>query len=156
MSHDFFQRRAPNWLVALGLLLGAAALLSGNQPFGISWADALTGGTAAFIVFLALYASKLMGAGDVKFAAALGLWIGLKPIVIVWVGASLLAGLHALLFLGLQKWPISERLLQAVSMQQAGKQGIAKTKNIPYAAYMAITAIVWALLKNRNQFTAGG
>lgn len=131
-------------------------MLSGNQPFGISWADALTGGTAAFIVFLALYASKLMGAGDVKFAAALGLWIGLKPIVIVWVGASLLAGLHALLFLGLQKWPISERLLQAVSMQQAEKQGIAKTKNIPYAAYMAITAIAWALLENRNQFMAGG
>lgn len=156
MSHDVLQRRVPNWLVAIGLLFGAAALISGHQPFGISWAGALAGCLAAFFVFLALHIAKLMGAADVKFAAALGLWIGLQSMAIVWLGASLLAGLHALLFLGLQRWPISVNLLRFVSMQHAGHQGERKIKNAPYAAYMAITAIAWALLDHRNTPTAAG
>ncbi len=145
MSHDFFQRRVPNWLVLTGAAGATVALILGNQPFGVSWLAAVSGGAAVFAGFLAAYALRLMGAGDVKFAAVLGLWIGIKPIFIVWLGSSLLAGIHALTILALQKWPLSPGLsaaLGAVNLDHAGERRI---KNTPYAAYMAITSVVWAM-----------
>lgn len=77
---------------------------------------------------LLFYALGLMGAADVKFAAALGLWIGPWPLLWVWVGASLLAGVHALALL---VW--------------RSRTGLPRTRKreIPYAAHMAMVTMGW-------------
>lgn len=150
-AFDFRERRVPNWLSLAGALGALASLLSESQPFGIGWAGALGGATVGFGVLLMLYITGLMGAGDVKFAGALGLWVGSAPLMPIWVGASLLAGLHAALWLALQHWAVSPRCFSALSGERqvefAGRSAPsgrrARQRHIPYAAYLAIATLAW-------------
>lgn len=146
--HDFRQRRVPNWLVLAGAAVALAALALGMQPFGIEWSTALTGAAVGFGALLLLYAFGLMGAGDVKFAGALGLWVGLPALLPIWVGASLLAGLHSALWLALQRWPVAPRLsLMLLGRSSAAHSGAApaaaRRRIVPYAAYLALATAVW-------------
>ena len=147
MASDLTRRRVPNGLVLLGAAGAALALLLNRQPFGLGWEEALAGGGIAFGALLLTYALGVMGAGDVKFAGALGLWTGLAPLVPIWIGASLLAGLHAVLWLALRRWPVAPRLLLALSsphIPPAGAQTPArKMRHLPLAAYLAIATLVW-------------
>lgn len=95
---------------------------------GVTRGQALVGASAGFVGLLFFYATGLMGAADVKFAAALGLWIGPWPLLWVWVGASLLAGVHALALLA---WRL--------------RTGLPRTRKreIPYAAHMAVVTMGW-------------
>ncbi|WP_369662392.1 prepilin peptidase [Variovorax sp. V15] len=151
--YDLRQRRVPNWLVLAGAVLALAALGLGMQPFGLEWTTALTGAAVGFGCLLLIYAAGYMGAGDVKFAGALGLWVGLFALLPIWVGASLLAGLHSAAWLALQRWPFSPRLalmLQGpaspVSSSAIDSDGSAPPKRrriVPYAAYLAMATAVW-------------
>lgn len=144
--YDARQRRIPNWLVLAGAGIALGALFMNGQPFGVRWADALLGAAAAFVFLLLFYAAGLMGAGDVKFAGALGLWVGVQPLLPIWAAASVLAGLHGLLWLLLQRWPVSPRLASMLSgkARSAENQGLRKrARPIPYAAYLALAAAVW-------------
>lgn len=95
---------------------------------GVDWRAALIAAVTAFVALLVFYALGLMGAADVKFAAALGLWIGPWPLLWVWVGASVLAGLHAIALL---IW--------------RHRTGLPRTRKreIPYAAHMAAVTMGW-------------
>lgn len=154
---DLRLRRVRNWMVLLGLATGAAALASGAQPFQVSAWSALGGMLAAFAVLLPFYARRWMGAGDVKFAAVAGLWFGLGwDLLLVWTGGSLLAGLHGLLVLFLRDSPTGLWLqaqlpvawathLPAADAGQAATDGSRQPqRSIPYAGYMAVTAIAVA------------
>jgi prepilin peptidase CpaA len=123
---DLRYRRVPNWMALSGLLLALAALGLGMQPLGIGWAAALSGAAAAFVVLLLFYVTSLIGAGDVKFAGALGLWVGLQALLPIWIGASLLAGLHGL-----------------VAWARRREPGQKRKRDIPYAAYMAVATVGW-------------
>lgn len=81
----------------------------------------------AFVALLLFYATRLMGAGDVKFAGALGLWVGLQPLLPIWIGASLLAGVHAAVAL--------------LRLRGAPREKF--RRHIPYAAYMALATLGW-------------
>ncbi|AVQ83659.1 MULTISPECIES: A24 family peptidase [unclassified Variovorax] len=146
--YDFRQRRVPNWLVLAGAAVALAALALGTQPFGIEWSTALTGAAVGFGALLLLYAVGLMGAGDVKFAGALGLWVGLQALLPIWVVASLLAGLHSALWLALQRWPVAPRLsLMLLGRSSATSNGAAPTtarkRIVPYAAYLSLATAAW-------------
>lgn len=143
--YDFQQRRVPNWLVLAGASLALAALVMGAGPLGRNWTDALLGAGIGFGFLLLFYAFGLMGAGDVKFAGALGLWVGLWALLPVWVIGSLLAGLHAVLWLVLQRWPLSPRLSLVLFGPVASADGNSpiRARFIPYAAYLALAAAVW-------------
>ncbi|SCX74056.1 prepilin peptidase [Variovorax sp. EL159] len=148
LVYDLRERRVPNWLVLSGAVLALAALAFGSQPFGIGWATALVGATVGFGFLLLFYATGLMGAGDVKFAGALGLWVGLQSLAAIWVIASLLAGTHAVLWLILRRWPWFPRLAQLLSAGQRpvasdGGDSRQKARFIPYAAYLALATAVW-------------
>ena len=123
------------------------ALATGAQPFGIGWAQALAGAAIGFGFLLLFYAAGLMGAGDVKFAGALGLWVGLQALAPIWIVASLLAGVHAVLWLVLQRWPWFPRLalmLFGPRPSTADGQGSRqRARFIPYAAYLALATAVW-------------
>lgn len=151
---DFVHRRVPNWLVLSGLAGATFSLVVNHQPFGISGTDALTGAIVGFVGLLIFYVVGWMGAGDVKFAGALGLWVGLQPLLPIWIGASLLAGIHAVLWLMLQRWPYFPRLIEVLSVWPVpARDGAGKPKrqrHIPYAAYLAIAALCWPIWRNAS------
>lgn len=162
---DLRIRKVRNWMVLLGLGMGVIALIGNAQPFQVPTWKALLGMLAAFAALLPFYALRWMGAGDVKFAAVIGLWLGLSPaLLVIWIGGSLLAGAHGVLVLA-SRWarttPLASWLQARVPMRMAaalmppehralasdGKRVI--ERSIPYAGYMALTAI-WLLLADRT------
>lgn len=162
---DFRSRKVRNWMVLLGLATGLVALFSGGQPFWVEPWSGLTGMFVAFAALMPFYAMRWMGAGDVKFAAVMGLWFGLSPyLLVIWLGGSLLAGLHGMAVLAWRKLQLSSlgAWLQAYLPQRmsvalapsastaaptdatTGKRVI--QRSIPYAGYMAIAAI-WVVVR---------
>lgn len=73
MWHDTATRRIPNTLVLWGSLTAIGLSLS---PHGIGLGSALAGGLVGFLGFLVFYLLRAVGAGDVKLAAATGLFVG--------------------------------------------------------------------------------
>ncbi|WP_084455480.1 A24 family peptidase [Comamonas composti] len=171
---DLRMRKVRNWMVLLGLATGLVALFSGVQPFWVEPWDGVIGMLAAFAALLPFYALRWMGAGDVKFAAVMGLWFGFSPsLLLIWLGGSLLAGLHGLLVLAWRAFSPSPyaswlqarlplRLGSALSglaapapghgapqpaLPAAGAPRRVIQRSIPYAGYMALTAI-WLVLEN--------
>ena len=141
MAFDLLQRRAPNlWLLA-GAVLALLALLIDRSPLNVGWAAALTGAVAGFALLLVFYLLGLMGAGDVKFAGALGLWVGWLPLAPIATGAGLLAGVHALAWLLWRHRP-GPRGRQA--RQRVASRPV---RPIPYAGYLALTALGWIGLR---------
>lgn len=156
---DVFFRRVFNWLVILGLLVKSVALAVAadvSPVFVQQWSAALAGLGLAFIFMLAFYIFRAMGAGDVKFFAVLGFWLGTAPLLPIWVMGSLLAGVHALVgyccrtgafgqWLVLQscaqvaisRVPVLQRMEHWVAAVRGGRRGI------PYAAYLAVAALVY-------------
>jgi prepilin peptidase CpaA len=73
MWNDTATRRIPNTLVLWGSLTAIGLSLS---PHGIGLGSALAGGLVGFLGFLVFYLLRAVGAGDVKLAAATGLFVG--------------------------------------------------------------------------------
>lgn len=154
---DLRLRKVRNWMVLLGLGMGMLALAVDLQPFAVSPAKALLGMLAAFAALLPFYALRWMGAGDVKFAAVIGLWLGLSPhLLVIWIGGSLLAGVHSVAVLAwrrLQAMPAGQWLQAHLPRGAAGAAPVpalfasraAIQRSVPYAGYLAIAAI-WLLL----------
>lgn len=144
--YDFRKRRVPNWLVLSGAVLALAILGLGAQPFGVGWTAALAGAASGFGFLLLFYAMGLMGAGDVKFAGALGLWVGTSALVPIWIIASLFAGMHGALWFVLQRWPFFPRLALILSgppSPTAGGTSPSRARFIPYAAYLSLATVAW-------------
>lgn len=145
-AYDCRQRRVPNWLVLGGAALAIGAFAMSAQPFGIKWTDAVLGSALGFGFLLIFYAGGLMGAGDVKFIAALGLWVGLSGLVPIWIIASFAAGAHSVLWLALKRWPFFPRLALMLAGPSRAPESGAPTRRlriIPYAAYLALAAAAW-------------
>ncbi|WP_242612643.1 A24 family peptidase [Corticibacter populi] len=157
---DLRLRKVRNWMVLLGLATGLAALFSSAQPFQVSPWGGLLGAVVAFAALLPFYALGWMGAGDVKFAAVAGLWLGFSPALLaVWLIGSLLAGAHGLavvLWRALQQRPVwlwlqahitpLGRLTPPASLQ-LDFTSRHRSRSIPYAGYMAIAAIALVFWK---------
>lgn len=159
---DLRIRKVRNWMVLLGLGMGLVTLVGNAQPFQVPAGNALLGMLAAFAVLLPFYALRWMGAGDVKFAAVVGLWLGLSPALLaIWLGGSLLAGVHGVLVLAWRRFLAapSASWLQArlplclaaaltppghPPLPTGGKPGVIQ-RSIPYAGYMAL-ATIWLVL----------
>ena len=128
---DWRGRRVPNVLVIAGasfqaLWAGAAALGTGWQypPLWPGWGMALLGFLVA-LLFVPLWMRRAMGAGDVKAIAVYGLMLGPLWLAVVFMLGTLLAGLHAALYLAVSRWWAPPPRL----------------RQVPYAAYLAIAAL---------------
>lgn len=134
--NDLRYRRVPNTLIVAGfaaqlLWLAAAALVPGWMfpPRWTGWLMTLAGFLAAFL-FLPLWGRRLMSAGDIKAIAILGLWLGLTPLVLVLVLASVLAGLHSLAVVVVSRyWALTQRWSQ-----------------VPFAMYLGVAALSVVLM----------
>lgn len=135
VAADWRHRRVPNVLVVAGasfqgLWAGAAALKVGwhYPPMWTGWGMALLGFAMA-LLFVPLWMRRSMGAGDVKVIAAYGLMLGPRGLLAVLMIGSLLAGGHALLYLGAsRRWTLPHSL-----------------GRVPYVTYLALAALNVAL-----------
>jgi prepilin peptidase CpaA len=152
--YDLSLRRVPNWLLlvaVVGHLLFMARIGYGME--GLTWNRSLIGFGIGLVAMLPFYMFKLMGAGDVKFFAVLGLLLGPQALIGIWLVGSLLCGLHAVAVLGgravMSTQPALFTMMVKVE-QSALFQRIASRRTghggIPYAAYLAVGAICSVIL----------
>lgn len=102
--YDLKQRRLPN-LLTLGMHIPALVILliTGQGLLGASVSSSAAAWGLALMLTLPAYALNWLGAGDVKFMAAMGLLTGLKFLLISYVIAGLLAGSIVFVWLALQR-----------------------------------------------------
>mgnify|MGYP000225653558 CR=1 FL=1 len=98
VATDLRHRRIPNRVVLSGALAGLALALGPGQ-LGLTLS--LLGGLVAFSIFLTLHVLGWIGAGDVKLAAATGLYFSPSQAVQACLMILLAGGLVALLW---QAW----------------------------------------------------
>lgn len=94
---DMRTRRLPNWLALLGVCFGCVlnSFLFGFPGFQLS----VSGAALGFGVYLAFYLIRAMGAGDVKFMAAVGAIVGPKVWLLIFFFTALCGGVVALVLL---------------------------------------------------------
>jgi prepilin peptidase CpaA len=95
---DVRYRRIPNWLTVGGVVLGVALnTVIGPPEAGLGFS--LAGLGVAFGIYLALYALRAMGAGDVKLMAAIGALVGWERWFGIFFVTALIGGVMALILL---------------------------------------------------------
>jgi prepilin peptidase CpaA len=93
---DVLYRRIPNWLTVGGVVLGIAMNTVIGPPAG-GLLFSLAGLGVAFGIYLALYAVRAMGAGDVKLMAAVGAFVGWERWFGIFFVTALVGGAMALI-----------------------------------------------------------
>jgi prepilin peptidase CpaA len=148
---DLRTRRIPNGLnaaILLGGLMYGFIVLGGLTGVFRSLAGAALG----FTIWIAFYALGVMGAGDVKFFAAAGAWLGPAATWRAALVAALAGGVLALFFLLRDKrlgGAIRDLALAAAArnVQVAGVGGEtepSRRRHLPYGVALAIGALALA------------
>jgi prepilin peptidase CpaA len=144
---DLRKRRIPNWLVIAGSLSAAFTLIFDVQPFNLTWPQTAVGALIAFFGLLLFYSIGLMGAGDIKFAGVLGLWMGWQLIIPVWAVGSVIAGLHGIFILA-TRWlerrscvPVANEIKEDLAPPALFLRNRWK-RETPYAACLASGAVI--------------
>ena len=95
---DVLYRRIPNWLTLGGVVAGLVMNIVGGPPVaGLLFS--LAGLGVAFGIYVALYALRAMGAGDVKLMAAIGALVGWQRWFGIFFVTALIGGAMALILL---------------------------------------------------------
>lgn len=155
---DLYARRVSNrWLL---LTLAAAALAMLVFPTrSTAPGAALLGLLIGLLSLLPFYAIGWMGAGDVKLFATLGFVLGSSHLLPLWIGASLLAGAHALAVIvsrrlmtsGIRGLAVplsmSQQRLHKTEVWRQAMQARQGRKGIPYAAYLGITTLALSCME---------
>ena len=93
---DVLYRRIPNWLTVSGVVLALAMnALIGAPEAGLVFS--LVGLAVAFGIYVALYALRAMGAGDVKLMAAIGALVGWERWFGIFFITALIGGAMAII-----------------------------------------------------------
>jgi prepilin peptidase CpaA len=125
---DLRSRRIPNWLT---LSLALAGLLHAwlMPQHGIGLAAAGKGLAAGFFVPFVFFAIGALGAGDVKLLAAVGVWVGAKPILLIMLAAAILGGVLAIVQALMQRrlaLVVGNTALLATNLMNVRRFGVAK------------------------------
>uniref|UniRef100_UPI003A907C09 prepilin peptidase n=1 Tax=Comamonas sp. TaxID=34028 RepID=UPI003A907C09 len=102
--------------------------------------DSVFGGFLAFVVLLIFYALGMLGAGDVKFAAALGFWIGWKLLLPVWALSCAFAVAHGLFVRSNLRYFFVKWIPINSETQFKNK------RFIPYVTYLSLATIIVLML----------
>ena len=95
---DIRERRIPNWVILFGLTGG---FVSGAFQSSTGLIFNVTGFFAGMLALMIPFAFGWMGAGDVKFFAAVGALLGYKTLPRVFFYSCIVAGIIALVALAL-------------------------------------------------------
>jgi prepilin peptidase CpaA len=149
---DWRSRRIPNWLTVPGLAIGLAAntWLGGWQGLRFS----LLGAGLGLLLLLPFVLVRSLGAGDWKFAGALGSFLGPTPLLDVLVITIVIAGLMAL---GVILWKhrvrqtarnIGKILRAYLSLHLPGQEFSLEnpeSSKIPFGVAMSLAAIFYTV-----------
>lgn len=91
---DLRSRRLPNWLSLSGVIVGLG--LNTFFQSGPGFKLALAGLGLALLIYLPLYLIRAMGAGDVKFMAAVGALVGPENWIGIFLTTAILGGVASL------------------------------------------------------------
>jgi prepilin peptidase CpaA len=91
---DLRTRRIPNWLSLSGVILGIGLNTFFHQGDGFRLA--IGGFCLALVAYIPLYIIRAMGAGDVKFMAAIGAIIGPQNWLTLFLMTAVLGGVASL------------------------------------------------------------
>ena len=139
---DIVYRKCFNWLVISGFISLIIFIIK-NPDFSfleLSKQTMLIGGIGAFIVFLIFYIFGMMGAGDVKFGAVLGLWVGWELLLPIWALSCVFAVLHGMLVRSDLKYFFAPAMRWWDGSQEKGK------RFIPYVTYLSMATVIVLML----------
>lgn len=148
---DVRERRIPNVLVAL-LLAGGLLFSASSGPIGTSLVRSLAGVVAGFGIWIVFYIVGVIGAGDVKFFAAAGAWLGPGATWRAAVIAAVAGGVLAVVFLVRERrlGNALRRAALAASSRTLGVIGdgaggtVDGGRPLPYGVALAVGAFVVA------------
>jgi prepilin peptidase CpaA len=115
---DLQSRRIPNWLTLPAIPMGLAAQIIYGDGF---WAG-LFGACAGFIALFALFAIGAGGGGDVKLFTAVGSFVGIHNVVVVFVLVAMLGGIAAV-FVALRAGALGRVLRNTASIVMSAGRG---------------------------------
>ena len=140
--NDAIQRKCFNWVVLVGLGLGLISILFNpkGHPVGITAFDSFAGIFLGFFVFLIFYQLKMMGAGDVKFAAALGAWVGWQLLLPIWAVSCVFSITHGFVATRIANYRVTAA--EGVDLSSIEK----KKKFIPYVTYLSLATVLVLIL----------
>jgi prepilin peptidase CpaA len=132
---DAWSRRIPNWSV-----LAVAGLFLIGLPFGwpvASWASCLGAMALALAVGFPMFATRLVGAGDVKLLAAAALFTGLDHLLLLLVSTALAGGALALLALTARPYAMALAAVGWPRLRPGVPYGVAIAAGALYAGWNA-------------------
>ena len=128
----------PNWLVGLLLLLYPIMLYLAPAPKP-DWVTALVIGFVVFALGFVIFILKVMGGGDIKLMAALGIWAGRESIFDFVIMIALFGGILAIVL-----W-LTRKLLPFIIDKSKSRPlpRILKDDNmVPYGVAIAIAFLI--------------
>jgi prepilin peptidase CpaA len=152
---DLKSRRIPNELVATILATGLMFALTSPEPvqaLGLSVAGTAVG----FGLWIAFYLAGVIGAGDVKFFAASGAWLGPSATWHAALIAALAGGILAIATLLLERrlGDVLRRMALVASsgsiagLQQQPTSSAPRHRPLPYGVALAIGSLTVAWFPN--------
>ena len=137
---DAVYRKSFNYVSLIGIVVGLGNLLMGSS-LGVSEISGFAASILAFSVLLIFYKYGVIAAGDVKFAAALGIWVGLQRLIPIWVISCLFTVLHGLFF--------KYRMLFLFKSDTGWDAGsIERSRFIPYVTYLSLSTVLTLIWEN--------
>lgn len=142
---DVVYRKCFNWLVVSGFIfLLIFFLVSPDSHFiDISIEKKLIGSGGAFLILLIFYYFGMMGAGDVKFATVLGLWVGWELLLPIWALSCAFSVIHGVAARSYMKY-----FFTSVFNWHDGVEKNEK-RFIPYVTYLSAATVI-VLMLNGN------
>lgn len=150
---DLRSRRIPNWLTVPGFVVGVSASTILGGWAGLK--NSLLGTGLAFALLLPFWLLRSLGAGDLKFAAALGAYTGPGRLVDILIGSIFVAGIMALALV-IYKGRLVETirnighiLISLVKFRLPGTHVTIDDPNaltIPKGVALALTVVVYGVL----------
>jgi prepilin peptidase CpaA len=149
---DLRSRKIPNELVLAILVSGWLFALVSSSDVWRALGMSVAGTAVGFGIWIGFYLVGVIGAGDVKFFAAAGAWLGPGPTWRAALIAAVVGGLLAVAFL-LREGRLGEVLRRAAVAASSGslvstpEQTIVpgtKHRPLPYGVALAIGALVVA------------
>ena len=139
---DAIYRKSFNWIALSGLAFAIVSVIVSPDasPVKISIFDAVLGSLSAFFVFIIFYKLRMMGAGDVKFAAALGAWVGWELLLPIWALSCGFSVIHGLVVRSDFKYFFSP----AMKWQDGTEKNTKRF--IPYVTYLSAATVIVLML----------
>jgi prepilin peptidase CpaA len=148
---DVRTRRIPNLLV-LALLVGGLGFSLATRPVALALRESGAGLLLGFAIWIVFYVASVIGAGDVKFFAAAGAWLGPSATWRAALVAAVVGGVLAVGFLIRERRLSStlRRMMLAVSSRSTALLAtdadhvVSRQRQLPYGVALATGALIAA------------